>query len=228
MNNLSRLSERVNALRRATGGSLTCGWMYDEVSLMLYSLVKLSRPVCVIQTGHLWGKSACAVLEAMTDDLRIEDEEQNADKAFANFVRHRIGEVPHDSVVISIDPSPLAVPHWEAGIALLQKWYGPRFDFRKAYSSDFFRENIASLRAKWAGRRLIGIVDGDHSEAGCWKDMVCLSNLGAELILVDDVLWLPHIDKAAKRFSNEFPYCYLNLPYFNGFGMLVHSGSVHC
>ena len=47
--------------------------MCDEVAFLLYSMVKFTRPDVVVQMGHLWGKSALMVLEAMSDGFITSD-----------------------------------------------------------------------------------------------------------------------------------------------------------
>jgi hypothetical protein len=39
--------------------------MVDETCWLLHGLIRFYRPSLVIQTGHLWGKSALVVLEAL-------------------------------------------------------------------------------------------------------------------------------------------------------------------
>ena len=61
------LAGKVGILRQTTGGSIGTGWMHDEVCWLLHGLIRFYRPTLVIQTGHLWGKSALVVLDALDD-----------------------------------------------------------------------------------------------------------------------------------------------------------------
>jgi hypothetical protein len=67
----------------------------------------------------------------------------------------------------------------------------------------------------------LGIVDGDHSEEGCTGDLEGLRDLRAELIVVDDTCWLPLLGRVASGFAASNGYDYLNLPWYNGVGILL-------
>src|SRR5690242_16095410 len=197
--------------------------MCDEVAFLLYSLVKFFQPELVIQTGHLWGKSACVVLSAMSDGFLgerggLETEYQNADVKFAAFVR---GHAPPPARtlprMISIDPEPMGVPQWRAGIEMLKKQFPDRFDFREMTSADFF----ATFREDTRGLRLMGIVDGDHSPAGCRFDLENFARLGAELIIVDDMNWLPELKPVARDFAGRAGYQFMNFDAYNGIALLI-------
>ncbi|XOB41508.1 MAG: hypothetical protein ACKKMS_02175 [Candidatus Nealsonbacteria bacterium] len=95
--------KRIRELRKISGGSLNCGWMCDEIVFLLYSLVKVYKPELVIQTGHLWGKSICIVLDALTNgflmgDYSIEDREQNGDLKFLEFLKKNKPAPPKKNV----------------------------------------------------------------------------------------------------------------------------------
>src|ERR1035437_10443906 len=81
------LEHNVKELGRLTGKSKSCGWMFDEVAWLLHALVSLTRPEVVIQTGHLWGKSSCVILDALQYKLDIEGNPPQGDGAFDFFVR---------------------------------------------------------------------------------------------------------------------------------------------
>ena len=89
---LPRLQKRLTKLKKITGASDRTGWMVDEVSLVVYSLIKFYKPSLVLQIGHLWGKSALVSLEALTDGFlmdgeRIEKGALSGDKKFLSFVK---------------------------------------------------------------------------------------------------------------------------------------------
>lgn len=218
-----RLRERVNLLREITGGSRSCGWMFDETAFLLYGLVKFYKPQLVIQTGHLWGKSALFVLEALNDGLFthnfLEEKEQSADARFTRFV---ISHKPlvYSSQFISIDPNPIDVPDWRKGIEQLRDWYD-NFAFYEMTSDEFFHENQEWLRSKSSGSRIMGIVDGDHSPQGCLNDLDNLGELNAGLIIVDDTIWLPQLGKVAKQFASSRGYQFLDFAFYNGVAILV-------
>ena len=219
---MRRLADRINTLKEATGASATCGWMFDEVAIMLYALVKMFRPGLVIQTGHLWGKSACVVLEALTDGQRLEEQIQAADTAFAGFVTRRTSPIPADAKLISVDPNPSGVNDWQAGVVMLKSWYGANFEFVQKASWDWFADTQADFAD---GRRLMGIVDGDHSERVCADDIANLARVGAGLILIDDTEWIGALEFVSRRMAETCGYDMINLPWINGLALMVRKGS---
>lgn len=215
--------QRVRELRGITGGSLGCGWMNEELALMVYTLVKWLKPELVVQTGHLWGKSAVMVLESLNDGFLtpaspLEAEEQNADKIFTAFQTSN-RPAGGQSKFISVDPGPIQVPRPEAGIKYLQGLH-PNFEFYPMMSTDFFAAHGARLKAEHAGQRILGIVDGDHTYWGCLLDLDCFAQLGAKMIIVDDTVWLPYIGRAAKMFARRHGYQFLDLTWYNGVAIL--------
>ena len=220
---MTRLRERLRILREATGASKNCGWMVDEVASLLYALVKFTRPDMVIQTGHLWGKSALFVLEALTDGEGLfEDPRLNVDRAFMAFVdAHRPQAV--SPIFISIDPLPNTYAAGEKGIALLNEWYTETFRFFPMNSDDFWRGHTAELAANFQGKSIMTIVDGDHSQAGCTADLEGSHNMGAQIIFVDDVDFIPEIARAVENFAAGRNYTYLPLHLYNGVGLLVRA-----
>lgn len=202
-------------LREITGGSTTCGWMCDEVAAFIGSLVRFYRPELVIQTGHLWGKSALTVLEAFGPAETLEGRPEGGDTAFIAFVDKRRPQ-PTKQKLISIDPLPMDVPHSGRGIAWLSERYGDAFEFHKCKSRDFFRTFTTD-------KRVMGIIDGDHTDAGCKADIEALAALNAELIVVDDTLWLPTLARVAHGASTINGYYFSHFPHYNGIGLLTRA-----
>ena len=79
------MAQKVGILRKTTGGSIGTGWMHDEVCWLLHGLIRFYRPSLVIQTGHLWGKSALVVLDALEEHPL--DRGGMGDASYAEFVR---------------------------------------------------------------------------------------------------------------------------------------------
>lgn len=218
------LVKHIRELRERTGASTSIGWMYDEPAFLLYALVKWYKPELVIQTGHLWGKSAMVVLAALRDGFLMSEEgmlepEQEADKTLRGFVAVNRPEPPSRPKVISIDPQPKGVPNSDAGVRYLKE-YDPDFEFHQMKSSEFFGKHAERLGREFQGRRIMGIVDGDHTWEGAMTDLEELSRIGAGLIIFDDMTWLPHLRRAAGEFARRRRYEFLNLPFFTGMGIL--------
>jgi len=217
------LARHVNELRRITGGSETCGWMQDEIAFLLYALVKWYKPDLVVQTGHLWGKSASVVLDALNDgfltgESAIEDEPQWADKVFSAFVDSNRPR-PGAPRFLSVDPCPLSVSHSAEGIAHLQRLH-PNFTFYPMSSDVFFKQHCAALAREFAGKRILAIIDGDHSLTGCLYDIDNAWRLGAGLIFLDDTRWIPYIGKVAHSFAARRGYQRIDLSLYNGIAVL--------
>jgi cephalosporin hydroxylase len=224
--------KRVRELRQISGGSLSCGWMYDDVAFFLYSLVKFYKPELVIQTGHLWGKSALITLEGINDgflngDSEIDDKEQNSDKEFSNFVFAHKPRLNSKPKFISIDPGPQNVPNSAAGIDYLKQIH-PNFEFHEKFSTKFFEENSEDIKSRFAGQRIMGIVDGDHTWMGCLQDLESLAALNAQLILVDDTIWLPDLARVTRAFAKRYGYDFLNLSLHNGVALLYKDDFRKC
>lgn len=220
-----QLDEKVQALRALTGGSKSCGWVYDEIGFLLYSLIKFYKPALVVQTGHLWGKSACIMLEALTDGFLtgtacLDPSKQSADERFSEFVAAHAPS-PYDiPKVISVDPGPLDVPNPYGGIEHLKQEYPGHFEFYNLPSHEFFRVYGRSLRSQFENKRILGVVDGDHSPNGCLDDLINMRALGAGMIFVDDTRWLPYIGTLSKAFAGKYGYGFLELPHYNGVAIL--------
>lgn len=224
------LAKHIRELREKTGASKSCGWMYDEPAFLLYALVKWYKPELVIQTGHLWGKSAMVVLVALRDGFLMSEagmieKEQDADKVLGAFIAMNRPIAASQPKVISIDPRPKGVPDFEASIRYLRD-YDPHFEFHQMKSAEFFAAHGERLGREFAGKRIMGIVDGDHTWQGCMLDLESLAKIGAEFIIVDDMVWLPHLKRAAKQFSRRNSYDFFTLPLFTGTGLLWRRGPV--
>ncbi len=224
------LVRHIRELREKTGGSASIGWMYDEPAFLLYALAKWYKPELVIQTGHLWGKSAMVVLEALHDGFLMSaegmmEEEQDADKKLGAFIAANRPSPPQRPKVISIDPLPKGVPDSDAGIRYLRE-YDPNFEFYQMKSDEFFRAHGGRLAKEFSGRRIMGIVDGDHTWEGCMQDLESLAKLGAQFIVVDDMAWLPHLRRAAGEFGRRNGYEFFTLPFFTGMGLLWRRGEI--
>lgn len=222
------LVQHVRHLRQITGGSLGCGWINDELALLLYSLVKWFKPELVVQTGHLWGKSAMVVLESLNDgflspDSPLETEPQDADRRFTKFRNSNQPAMGATPKFISVDPAPSEVPRSDLGIHYLNKLH-PNFEFHQMMSTEFFAVHGQRLANDYLHQRILGIVDGDHTYWGCVLDLEAFARLGARLIIVDDTMWLPHIGRAAKAFARRRGYQYLDLTWYNGVGVLFEKG----
>lgn len=195
-----------------TGGSQECGWMCDAVAEFTHSLVKFYRPDLVIQTGHLWGKSAAYILSALASEPHATPE--SGDKVFDRFVVSRMPTNPLGRL-ISIDPKPMGVPHTDAGIEFLQKTFPGRFDFVQSTSVDFFKHFSGD------GLRIMGLVDGDHTDKGCEADIRALAKLKAELIVIDDTRWIPSLGHLGRRVAKELCYDFAEFPIYNGIAVMT-------
>ena len=214
----------IRELRKITGGSTTCGWMTDEGVFFLYSMVKWYKPDLVIQTGHLWGKSALTIAEALNDGflngkIGIETEEQNADKQCEAFMTSNAPQITRGEV-ISLDPYPINVPRLEKGLDYISALHD-NFRFYKIKSHEFFKNIGKYIDGDLSSKRIMGVVDGDHSWLGCASDLEDLKNIGAKMIFVDDTSWLPHIRKVCRIFSRKEGYSFHDYRYNNGFAVLV-------
>jgi hypothetical protein len=216
--------KQIRHLRAITGASRNCGWVNDETAFLLYLLVKYFKPEIVIQTGHLWGKSAVMVLEALNDGFlygssQIEDQAQNADKTFDSFVASN-SPLSDPGRLISIDPSYCEVPFADEGIAYLKQTYS-NFQFMRMTSNDFFSQKVNYIEPKVASQRLMGIVDGDHSWQGCLADLENLRRLNAKIIFVDDGSWIPCLRKLCRLFAEKEGYDFVHFSPYSGSVILI-------
>ncbi len=223
---LEIFKKRLSTLKEITGASDRTGWMVDDVSLLLYTLVKFYKPDTVIQIGHLWGKSACTILEALSDgflngETTIEEGVLSGDKKFHAFTREHTPEAK-PGFLISVDAFPYG--DWEKGIDYLKSEYAGMLDYRVQKSDEFFANMTSDELDSLKNQCVLGVVDGDHSYEGCYKDLVGMSELEVDVIIVDDTLWIPHIEKACKDFVNSCEgYSYVNHALYNGIGLLLRN-----
>lgn len=222
--NLHHLKKRLAKLKSITKASNRTGWVIDEVALLLYTLVKFYKPGLVIQIGHLWGKSALFLLEALTDnflmgDERIEEGILSGDKKFFSYVKTQWPKA-RQGKLISVDAFPYG--NWKKGIAYLEKQYGKnRFEFLVEKSDQFFEKYSNEIKKKYQSRVVLGIVDGDHSYEVCLNDLMGMSKLGANHIIVDDLKWIPHLQTACIKFIKTYPEYYLStFLAYNGIALL--------
>ena len=227
--NIEKIQKEITELKNIAVPPVNTGWMYDQVALFVYSLVKLYKPDTIIQTGHLWGKSAIICLNALTDDNfqdlngDFEPEKQVSDKAFNAFVESKYPQT-EDVKFISIDPymQPKHVAHFhqpqniDGGIEYIKSIYKDKFVFHKESSHEWFKNNdITTL-----GNRIVAVVDGDHTYQGCMQDLLNLNKPNVHCIIVDDVSFLPYLHDCCVEFSQNTGWKYVRLDAFNGIGVL--------
>lgn len=198
--------------------------MIDEVAFLVYALVKFYKPSLIIQIGHLWGKSALFLLEALTDGSlmggeRIEEGILSGDKKFFAYVKTQWPKV-RKGKLISVDAFPYG--NWKKGIEYLKKTFGKsRFEFIVEKSADFFENRSKAILKKYSGKNILGVVDGDHSYEACMGDLLSMAKMGVDNIIVDDLTWLPHLHKACIDFTRTHPKYFLStFLLYNGVAVL--------
>ena len=221
--NKERLKNNLCHLKEITEASDRTGWMVDDVGFFIYSLIKFYKPQLVLQIGHLWGKSACVILEALNDNfLTLEDTlEQgklSGDNAFYNFTKSNSPKSCQNQKLISVDAFPYG--NWEEGIIFLKDQYD-NFEYIVDKSDSFFKQHGSEIKEEYGDEIILGIVDGNHAYEGCYNDLVNMSKIRANIIIVDDTCWIPELNKAAENFSDKFKYNYLNHNIYNGIGILT-------
>ena len=191
------------------------GWVCDEAAFLLYSFAKIIRPEVVIQTGHLWGKGVVSILEGLHDGI-LDNPEVHSIGHATHFIQ--ANRPPKSNpIVVSIDPAldKRSIPGSEAGIAWLREHY-PDFHFERKTANDYFKQPNP-----YPGKRIMGVVDGDHAYLEALADMEHLRDWGAELIVIDDTTWLPHLTRLVHDFQRHNPqYTVLNLTLYNGVAIL--------
>jgi hypothetical protein len=212
------MRERINTLKAITKASDRTGWMIDDVAFLLYALIKFYRPSLVIQIGHLWGKSAIVILEALHDaflyETALETGRLSGDPEFLAFTQERTPPRERGRL-ISVDAYPYGA--WQEGIAYLQQCY-EGFEFVVTASERFWESRVFPEE-----RFILGVVDGDHSYEGCRADILGMARVGAGLIVVDDTLWIDEIDRACRDCAAETGMRYINLAAYNGVGLLLEA-----
>ena len=99
----------------------------------------------------------------------------------------------------------------------LKEKYGDGFEFYHQTSDAFFNEN----REKYKGKHLLAVVDGDHSPAGLRRDLDNLDEMECKYIVVDDVLFLPHLGRVCEEFADQKGFAYAPINLYNGLGLLT-------
>lgn len=202
----------IKELKQVTGGSDRAGWMCDGVCSLLYALVQFYRPELVIQTGHLWGKSALVILMALTDPLLASEPEcdRGTDENPRKYELEHF-PLPCRGKLISIDPV-----LDDSGVKWLRAHYD-NVEIERIRSQEWFDQH-ASL---YKGLRVMGVVDGDHEPEPCRADLEGLAIMQAGLIFVDDTSLIQHIERVAREFAAVHNYGFVNLPWYNGVGILA-------
>lgn len=213
------LTSAVGDLKKMTGSSQQVGWMCDPVAFFLYGLVKLMCPQLVIQTGHLWGKSAAVICEALADGAVLEEDGQRGDPEFAAFMDGaQLRQGPWQ--VVSVDQGP-PVPDWQAGVSWLAQRYGPSFRFVRAGTGPFFRSpSWQELTAQFAGQRVLAVLDADHTWEGARLELDAVSAL-RPVIFLDDTRWVPFLGVVAGDFAAGHDYAVTEFPWHNGIALLT-------
>lgn len=215
--NIKKLTETTNKLKDIQKESnYSCNWMIDGLAKLVYAYVLFYKPELVIHTGFLWGKSSLFILEAMNDlDEDIEQGNFGRDKNCTDFV---LEHSPEKIVgkLIAIDPNMFNI-NISLILEILKKDYN--IDFYEMTSQEFFNKYSGEIKDKF--KFIMGVVDGDHTVDGCMNDLVQLHNLNAKVILVDDTIWLPELNKVCDDFSKKFNYYYCNNPLYTGLGVLI-------
>ena len=222
--NVGRLKKKLAKLKKITKASDRTGWVIDEVAFLLYALVKFHKPALIIQIGHLWGKSAVFLLEALTDGFlmdgeRIEEGLLSGDKKFFAYVKTQWPNV-RQGKLISVDAFPYG--NWKQGITYLKQQYAKnQFEFVVEKSFKFFEDRGDVIKKKYSNKVILGVVDGDHSYEACMADLEGMANLGADHIIVDDLKWLPHIQEVCMKFVlTHHSYSLSTFLIYNGLAIL--------
>ncbi len=190
--------------------------MVDGICWLLHGLVRYYKPDVIIQTGHLWGKSALVMLDAMAGGQLETD--QSSDPAFSEYVREHDPGHRSSPILHSIDPEPKSVPNWNAGVKFLSDLYPTSFCYHPITSKAFFENLVTESDSH---DRIMGVVDGDHSVSGCKADIASLASLGAELIVIDDTGWIAALAGVSMEAAERYGYRMMDFPLYNGVMVLM-------
>lgn len=215
---MKKLTQLVNDLKtNALKHDFECGWMRDETINLICAYLKFYKPDVVIHTGFLWGKSSAFICDAISNyDLKIDNSVDCRDYDYTHFVDRNTPQNKH-GYLIAVDPNIFELDIEEAE-KLINSVYG-NLTLYKTTSKNFFSFYYPKLEIH--PNCLVGIVDGDHTNEGCYSDLVHLGNLGAKLILVDDTIWLSSLKEVCKKFAEEFNYDFLFVDLYSGLGVLI-------
>lgn len=193
-----------------------CGWMSDYTLSLVTAFIKYYRPDWIIHTGVLWGKSTAYILETLdTMSYDYDFEEVTTDRDYSNFINRNRRKIRNTGVIL-IDPDVFNLEIDKIVDYLRQEYPKIHVEYYKECSGDFFK--YAKLPEH---EFLLGIVDGDHTPDGCKLDLINLANAQAEVIIVDDVSWLPELDKVCSEFAEWHGYKYTKFEFDSGIGLLT-------
>jgi hypothetical protein len=214
---VDNLKEQIKHLKSlAMQRDFDCGWMRDETINLICAIIDYYKPDVVIHTGFLWGKSTACILNTVTKKtILLEPDNQYRDKNFNHFVDTHTPKTTFHHLLVT-DPNMFDLDI-DSAYEYLENEYPGSVVCYKLKSQDFFL-NVDDIQNSQC---LIGIIDGDHTKEGCLNDLVNLHNLGANVLMVDDTLWLPYLDELCREFARENNYDYTNYALYSGLGVLV-------
>lgn len=217
--NIKRLTTNVEYLKRKQENlDYPCNWMHDEVAHLVYSYVLYYHPDLVIHTGFLWGKSSAVILEALVSIApALEGQPFGKDIECEDFISKH-SRPALEGKLIAVDPNIFNLDIRDSLVYLSNQF---DFDFYKMESKDFFSKHSNKISKSYKDKLIMGIVDGDHTEQGCERDLAGLHNLNAKVILVDDTIWLPYLDAVCREFAYKWGYDYINHRLYTGLGVLI-------
>lgn len=228
--NINRIKNRIEVIKTIGFGinsskTLDCGHVYDEVSFMLYSLIKFYKPELVIQTGQLWGKSSIIILEALSDkflydnDKMIEGREQDSDENYNKFVKNNTPESVKGKL-ISIDPFfPECKEKFLNISQQLTDWYPKQYELVNDFSQNVLLELLKKEEIK--NKKFIAFIDGDHTYDGCLFDLNTLNTSNNILSIVDDTKFLPDCHRAVYDFCLNNNKKFIDLDKYNGLSLII-------
>ena len=94
--------------------------------------------------------------------------------------------------------------------------------FRKLYYYQFYTisEEPERIKEKYKEETILAIVDGDHSLDGCKTDIINFMKMGCEIIIIDDIDWIPYIREVCFNIKNK-KYQFTEYNIYNGIGVFV-------